>query len=96
MVSIGPTGIVDLKFSKQRLQEIDGVNVLDEENKQDIETVVIFDQDEEGDIVRIHGQFEGNVTRGISMYIEPNESTEAEKLQFDVQVLNFTSENLMM
>ena len=63
------------------MQEIDGVKVLDAEN---FEPVVIFEHDEDGDIVRIHGQFEGNVTRGISMYIEPNESTEAEKLQFEV------------
>ena len=80
VVRIGPTGIVDLKFTEQRMQEVGGVKVLDESSKQDAETISTFDLDKEGDILRIHGQFTGNVTLGISMYIEPNESTKAEKL----------------
>ena len=42
------------------MKEILGVKVLDEEQKQETENVRIFDQDKEGDILRIHGQFLGN------------------------------------
>ena len=45
VIVIEPSGIVNLKFTKERIQEVDGVRVLDEVSKQDKETVQIFDRD---------------------------------------------------
>ena len=63
---------------------------------QDDETFKTFAYDIEGDVSRIYGSFVGNMTRGISVYIEPSEMSDPEKLKFEVEVIKFSSELLSM
>ena len=67
-----------------------------DESKQDIENPQVFTYDTEGEVSRIYGSFEGNLTSGISMYIEPSESSDPEKLKFTIEVLEFSSSHLSM
>ena len=72
------------------MQEIDELK----EPRQDDETFETFVYDTEGDVSRIYGSFVGNLTRGISMYIEPSEMSNPEKLKFEVEFIEFKSELL--
>ena len=65
-------------------------------SEQDEESPEIFAYDSDGEVSRIYGTFEGNVTLGVSLYIEPNESTDPEKLKFKVKELSITSKLLSM
>ena len=66
------------------------------ETKQEKDTLEIIAYSVEGDVSRIYGIFEGNLTNGISLYIEPSESSDPEKLKFKVRVLDFSSELLKL
>ena len=74
------------------MQEVDELR----DPGQDDETFETFVYNTEGDVSRIYGSFVGNLTRGISMYIEPSEMSNPEKLKFEVEVINFSSELLSM
>ena len=63
---------------------------------QDDETFETFVYDTDGEVSRIYGSFEGNLTHGISLYIEPSEMSDPKKLKFTVAVLDFSSELLSM
>ena len=66
------------------MREIDSVKDQDDENRQLKETSAVFAYDTEGNISRIYGSFEGNLTSGISIYVEPSEMSAPEKLKFKV------------
>ena len=65
-------------------------------SEQDKESPEIFAYDSDGEVSCIYGTFEGNVTLGVSLYIEPNESADPEKLKFKVKELSITSKLLSM
>ena len=75
--SIGFSGTVELQFTKLRMQR--GNECID--LGQDDQT---FFYDADGEVSRIYGSFEGNLTCGISLYIEPSEMSNPEKLKFKV------------
>ena len=65
-------------------------------SKREKEIIETFVYDLDGDVSRIYGVLEGNFTDGISIYIEPSEFSDPEKLKFKVEALYFSHELLSM